>query len=257
MNNFFIAYHTDIGIKKQTNQDSLLLNGLVAPTGEEILLALLCDGMGGTARGELASATVIRAFARWFREDFIHWADKWTMADIKEAWDRLFRVCNDELINYGEGRKIQLGTTATALMISSAGKYAIGHIGDTRAYCISQSLQQLTEDHTFVAREIRRGTMTREQAAIDNRRNVLLQCVGINQYFEPQYLEGNLEKGEAFLICSDGFRHELTESEMKGKLSPTRVQNEEQIKQWLIELVELNKQRGEADNISAIYIQRK
>ena len=64
------------------------------------------------------------------------------------------------------------------------------HVGDTRIYTLSDTLQQLTEDHTFIAREIKRGNMTIEEAKKDNRRNVLLQCIGVNEFFEPQYENG-------------------------------------------------------------------
>ena len=70
MHNFRCAYHTDTGIKKQSNQDSILLSA-IASQKNEILLAVLCDGMGGMAKGELASATVIRAFSEWFRNVYM------------------------------------------------------------------------------------------------------------------------------------------------------------------------------------------
>lgn len=255
MKNFQTAYHTDIGIKKQTNQDSILLNA-IAVGQDEILLAVLCDGMGGMAKGELASATVIRAFADWFQQIYANDSEKRNVAKIKKQWTELIENCNDKLIAHGKATNLQLGTTVTALLIWSAGSYFVGHIGDTRIYHLTGKLQQLTDDHTFVAREVKRGNMTKEQAAKDNRRNVLLQCVGVNESFEPQFCEGRIEVGEAFLMCSDGFRHEVTEEELLLHLSPSKLHQENQIMQKLVELVELNKQRQETDNISAIYIKR-
>lgn len=256
MNDFYVAYHTDIGIKKKTNQDSLLLKGMTDGK-EEVLLAVLCDGMGGMAKGELASATVIRAFSEWFMETYMEKGTVWTTEDIKGQWQALFETANGKLIRYGKEGGISLGTTATAVLISSRGAYFIAHIGDTRVYRIAGEMEQLTEDHTFVAREIRRGNLTVEQAAEDMRRNVLLQCIGVNDYFEPQYVAGRLAEGDGVLICSDGFRHVVTEEELFTHLRPGDFWDETAMKQKLVSLVELNKQRQETDNISAIFIKLK
>lgn len=253
MQHFLTAYHTDIGIKKKTNQDSLLLKGAIKDS-DEILLAVLCDGMGGMAKGELASATVIRAFAEWFETTYMPKVSIWSDEEINSQWKTLLEQVNVALIRHGEEERIQLGTTVTACLFFSNGKYLAVHVGDTRIYQLNQNVTQLTEDHTFIAREIKRGNMTPEQAATDSRRNVLLQCIGVNKFFEPQYFGGFFEAGDSVLLCSDGFRHEVLEQEMYSELR--NLKNEQMMKQKLVKLVELNKQRQETDNITAILIKR-
>lgn len=255
MREFAIAYHTDMGIRRLSNQDSILIKGMNVGTCE-IILAVLCDGMGGMEKGELASATVIRFFARWFQDEYMRSKDVWNIDVIQNQWMSILAECNEKLQNYGRKEAVQLGTTVTVLLLHSSGQYLIAHVGDTRIYKCSNNLQQLTEDHTFIAREIRNGNMTEEQARKDSRRNVLLQCIGVNEYFEPQIVNGYLGRGEAALICSDGFRHEISESEIFHALNPIKMCTEKEMKQMLINLVELNKQRKETDNISAIYIKR-
>lgn len=256
MQNFSSDYHTDNGMKKQLNQDSILLNGIAADD-REILLAVICDGMGGMTKGELASATVVRAFSEWLRDKYIHDNDKHNFEKIKLQWLGLIRDCNNRLIKYGQDLGVQLGTTVTALIVQSTGSYLIAHVGDTRVYYLSDKIKQLTEDHTFVGREMKKGLMTAEQAMKDARRNVLLQCIGVNQFVEPQFLEGYIEAGEAFLMCSDGFRHKVSAEELLTYLEPDKLYDSALIKQKLVELVEINKQRNETDNISAIYIKRR
>lgn len=259
MRNFYTAYHTDIGIKKKVNQDSLLLME-ISNGNDDILLAVLCDGMGGMAKGELASATVIRAFSDWFMNVYPKKGTLWSVEDIKQQWHRLLKESNEKLIAYGNENHIELGTTVTAALLSNDGRYLIGHIGDTRAYRLDGSAdvpEQLTEDHTFVAREIRRGNMTLEQAQKDSRRNVLLQCIGVNRQFEVQFLTGNVSEEQVLLLCSDGFRHVVSETEIQEYLQSGNLKEESVIKKQLINLVELNKSRGETDNISVIYIKRK
>lgn len=256
MNSFLTSYHTDVGIKKGKNQDSILLKGIAIHENEIVLLAL-CDGMGGMSKGELASATVINELSNWFQDVYMRCGSEWKDEEILEQWKKLLNHVNNKLILYGKKEREQLGTTATMVLLSSTGKYLIGHVGDTRAYRIGERIEQLTEDHSFVAREVRRGNMTLQQAAQDSRRNVLLQCIGINQYLEPQFLRGELKPGEAILVCSDGFRHEVTEKEIWSHLNPRIHNSESDIKKTLVVLTELNKQRMETDNISAIYIKKK
>lgn len=252
MQSFQVAYHTDIGIKKKTNQDSILVKA-VAKNEKEVLLAVLCDGMGGMDKGEVASASMVRDFSEWLTDTYIK-QDKWNLEVIKEQWIELMEGCNRRLIQYGQEGGIQLGTTVTVLLVNSEGDYLIGHIGDTRVYHVADRIKQLTEDHTFVAREIKRGNMTPEQAKTDHRRNVLLQCVGVNSAIEPQFVEGTIKNGEAFLLCSDGLRHQCADSELLAYLPPVRFRTQDEIKKALVEVVELNKQRRETDNISAIYV---
>lgn len=256
MNSFYMTYHTDVGIKKKVNQDSLLLKG-ISNGQDETLLVVLCDGMGGMSKGELASATVIRAFSDWLEKVYTKKGLAWTTKEIEQQWQSLLIEVNEKLIAYGNKKHIELGTTVTAALLSDQGRYIIGHIGDTRAYIIADYMKQLTEDHTFVAREIRRGNMTPEQAAKDSRRNVLLQCIGVNKQFETQFLEGSLSVGEALLLCSDGFRHVVAEEEIYELLQPAKLEEETEMRKQLVNLVELNKSRQETDNISAIYVKRK
>lgn len=258
MNGFYVAHHTDIGIKKKTNQDSLLVKGLT-DGNEELLLAVLCDGMGGMAKGELASAIVVRAMSDWIAGAYIGKGDGPTPKEIQEQWRKLFFSVNKKLVCYGEENGVRLGTTATAILLFNNGAYLIGHIGDTRIYRITEQglMEQLTEDHTFVAREIRRGNMTPEQAATDSRRNVLLQCIGVDSELNPQFAEGRLAEGDGVLLCSDGFRHELSREELGEALRPDRFFGEDGIRRKLAELTELNKRRKETDNISAVYVKMR
>ena len=114
-------------------------------------------------------------------------------------------------------------------------------------------MELLTTDQTFVAREISRGTMTPEQAKRDKRRNLLLQCVGASRTVEPQIIYGKAEKG-AYMLCSDGFRHEITEEEMYESLNPINLMNKAAMHSNAKYLIEQVKAREERDNISVVLI---
>lgn len=249
----FYAFHTDVGIKKKTNQDSLLIKEADTSAGK-ILLMTICDGMGGLDKGEVASASVIQAFNQWFERGLptILTADN-RMEATKQQWNAIIERMNNEITNYGVSKGIQLGTTVTALLILEDGSYLIGHVGDTRVYRITDSkVDILTQDQTFVAREIREGRMTPEQAKIDPRRNTLLQCVGASPRVEVDYQEGKAQKDEIYMLCCDGFRHVLTNEEIQMNLSPKVCVNADIAKNQLVYLIETNKQRREEDNITAL-----
>ena len=242
---------TDVGIRKSTNQDSVLIRHATFDGGE-VLMAIVCDGMGGLAKGELASATVIRAFADWFEKELPLQLEKPDLNVIGAKWALMLKNLNGRIGEYGKSIHVDLGTTFTGALFLN-GSYVAVHVGDTRLYHLSNALTQLTEDQTFIAREIRKGTMTPEQAKTDKRRNLLLQCVGASPRVEPQVLTGTVESG-AYMICSDGFRHVISEQEILGALSPARLTDADAMHANVRYLIELVKSRGERDNISALLI---
>ena len=249
---FTATADTDIGISKKTNQDSILIKHAKAD-GEEVLLAVICDGMGGLAKGELASATVIRAFSKWFDEELPFELENLDMQVIGAKWSLLLKELNSKILEYSQRNGIEgTGTTFSGILFSGD-QYVIGHVGDTRIYHIGSGITQLTEDHTFVAREIKRKNMTPEQAKTDKRRNLLLQCVGASKVVEPQVICGKTEKG-VYLICSDGFRHEIEEAEIYESLKPVNLTNKDTMHNKAKYLIEQNKNREEKDNISVLLV---
>lgn len=252
---FQIAVHTDVGIRKTTNQDSLAVREAETPEGR-LLMAVLCDGMGGLSKGELASATIIRAFTAWFERELpflLYRQDRWE--EIQYQWDRKIKELNQNILEYGGNHHIQLGSTITALLFLENGEYLIGHVGDCRAYRIEDGVPiQLTTDQTLVANEVRLGRITPEQAEKDSRRNVLLQCVGASRVVEPEFLLGQGRVGERYLLCSDGFRHQITSEEIGRFCSSQSCPEENSMQQSLIQLTEFCKARGETDNITAVLL---
>ncbi len=252
---FLVAADTDKGNIKETNQDSLIVKHAVSDKNEA-LMAIICDGMGGLSKGELASATVIRTFDEWFDNEFTQSLEEKESVDVSERWCALIEELNNRIIEYSKENGISLGTTFTGILMIDE-DYTIIHVGDTRAYYMNDcDIKQLTEDQTLVRREINKGLMTEEEAEKDHRRNVLLQCIGASKVVEPQALSGKLEKG-SYLLCSDGFRHEISEHEMQEVFMKDTDASKEEMTGQIRMLIDLVKTRGERDNISAILIKVK
>ena len=248
---FTVTADTVVGIAKETNQDSIVVRR-GKYYGGEVLMAVICDGMGGLDKGELASATVIRAFLQWFDEELAYELENPDMQVMGEKWSLMLKELNVRILEYGQARGISLGTTFTG-MLFVGWQYVIVHVGDTRAYQIGKDLRQITTDQTFVAQEIERGGMTAEQAKTDKRRNMLLQCVGASDILKPDVLVGDTEKG-VYMLCSDGFRNEVTKKEIFEAFNPVRNVDCEAMHANARRLIQLAKERQEKDNISVILI---
>lgn len=251
--NFLVSANTDIGIVKNTNQDSLSVKVINTCNGK-IAFALLCDGMGGLAKGEVASASVIRAFDKWVSEQLPALAKSgFDESIVEKQWNDIIQEQNKTIQAYGARLGVKLGTTAVLMLITDE-KYFIMNVGDSRIYEISDNLYQLTKDQSFVAREVELGNMTPEQAETDPRRSVLLQCVGASDVVCPDFFVGESKFNAVYMLCSDGFRHEITPQEIYDKLQPSILLDDKTMNQNTLDLIELNKQRNERDNISVALV---
>ncbi len=250
---FLVSASTDIGIKKSTNQDSLTVKLLNTPKGK-MVFALLCDGMGGLSSGEIASASVVNAFEKWLKGDFQKLLKgEITQEAISSQWIDIVVQMNQKIGEYGRGKSIKLGTTVTAMLLTQTDYYIL-NVGDTRAYEISDNLYQLTVDQTLVQREVEEGKITAEQALTDPRRSVLLQCCGASETVVPEMFYGQVKTNSVYMICSDGFRHEIAPYEIYQCFHPDVMVSEESMQNSMLYLIDQNKQRMENDNISVITI---
>lgn len=251
--NFIISANTDIGTVKETNQDSLSVKVLNTQQGK-MVFAILCDGMGGLAKGEVASATLVTAFSDWALGRLPELC-RTPLQDytIRSEWEQLVVQQNQRIQAYGARLGVSLGTTAVIALLTQT-RYYILNVGDSRAYEITDTLRQITSDQTLVAREVALGHITEEQAHTDPRRSVLLQCIGASPQVYPDMFFGQLRKDAVYMFCSDGFRHEITPDEILASFHPARLLSNEDMQNSAINLIELNKQRGERDNISVAMV---
>ncbi len=251
---YIAAYHTDVGTTKKTNQDSMAIK-IVNTKDGVVAFAIVCDGMGGLSKGELASKEVIMAFCQWFDNDLVDSIEKGEFQEttLIQQWNNIVQNENKRLGSFGEENNIMLGTTLSAMLFYKE-QYYIVHVGDSRIYQLTNDVLQLTNDQTFIAREIAAGRMTEEQAKTDPRRSVLLQCVGASRVVEPEFTKGTIKTNAVYMLCSDGFRHKITEEEMLQKIGPSVSTDEEKMKFGAIYLTELVKNRKETDNITVAMI---
>ena len=251
--NFIVSASADKGLVKETNQDSLSVKVINTNQGR-MAFAIMCDGMGGLAKGEVASAAVIRAFDHWVYNKLPELCNEPLNEEvIKQQWEEVILTQNKVIMAYGARQGVKLGTTVVVMLLTQT-NYYIMNVGDSRAYELTTGITQITNDQTFVAREVALGNMTEEQAKVDPRRSVLLQCVGASQEVYPDMFVGQTQENAVYMLCCDGFRHEITPEEIYEKLQPGVLMDEYQMNQNALSLIELNKQRQERDNISVALI---
>lgn len=247
--NYFGSASTDVGIVKKTNQDSVCIKIAEIEGKGQVAFSLICDGMGGLSKGELASATLIRRFSCWFENDLPKKMSEFSWNEVSIEWTKIIREENEKLLRYGKSANANLGTTFSGLLIVD-GKYMIVHVGDSRIYEISDSVSCLTEDQTFINREMKAGRMTAQEAANHPKRNMLLQCVGASREVNPQIICGTVKPYTVFMLCSDGFRHVLTDNEIYEYFAPAKISSIETMKKNSDCLIEVVKKRNERDNIT-------
>lgn len=252
---FIVAADTDIGLSKSSNQDSFGARSFMTSQGP-MVFAVLCDGMGGLSKGEVASGSVVKAFLDWADHKLpLLLKNGKALADkvIRSEWNEIIQSFNRKIMQYGRAHQIQLGTTLAVSLLTQE-RCFLAHVGDSRIYELSTGIRRMTEDHSLVQREINLGHMSEEEAERDPRRSVLLQCIGVLETVEPGFCFGDVRQNACYLLCSDGFRHQVTETEIYRELQPSRLNSQEEIEQNIRRLIDLNKERKERDNISALLI---
>ena len=250
---YFFGAGTNIGPKKSTNQDSYLVK-IAHYKDKDIAMAILCDGMGGLDRGELASAFIVNEFSEWFDKEITKILDdRDIIENIAKQWKRKLEELNYRLMEYGKRNSVTLGSTITGIIIIN-GRFLIVNVGDSRTYMINSIINQITEDQSLVAREVRMGRMSSIEAELDPRRSVLLQCLGAVKNIDVEFYMGQAIPEDEFLLCSDGFRHKISNEEILDKLHPSKMKDESCIDNAIDELINLNLNRLETDNITAILI---
>ena len=252
---FIEGYISEKGNVRKSNQDSLFVIKAVKGA-ETILFAGVCDGMGGYQFGEVASKECTCSMVNWFRNSlpklFSSRDAKWKER-VYRQWEELIQQVNKRLVDFGKRTGSSPGTTISCLLFVGD-EFMAANVGDSRCYAISDSVTQITRDQSMVADRVRKGLITQEEGKNANYRNILLQCVGVNDDVEPDYYFGKIEPEMSFVICSDGFWHLIEDADLIKRLQSRSIYNKMVLQQNLTELTNMAMERGERDNVSVVGI---
>lgn len=249
--NYSVGCVSDIGIRRSSNQDSACYQ-VAAYQGGKMAFIIICDGMGGFSKGEIASAEVVKTFAGWFEKRMPEILKQGFSAEhLREEWYQMAESENMRISAYADEHGIKMGTTLTAALFLDT-QYYIIHVGDSRLYELRDgNLRQLTHDHTVTQREVDRGNLRQEDAELDPRQHILLQCLGAGREIAPDFVVGEIHPETGYLFCSDGFRHKYSQEEMVQTFALRHNTTKKKIEHNLTQAINTVKNRGETDNITA------
>lgn len=240
---------SDVGRVRSNNEDSFRL---VQPQN----IYVISDGMGGEAHGEVASALAVEIVVKHCLEGLSNpstslYGDPHTGSTRTKRLASAVHLANESIFKAAEDHPSQkgMGATLTALWLDETST-SIAHVGDSRAYLLrGGSLQQLTNDHSLVAEQVRRGMITAAEAERSEMQSVLLRALGTQEEVQVDAEEQGLFPGDVLLLCSDGLTRMVTEPEIAGAL-----QAETDPQKAAEKLIELANEYGGADNVSVIVI---
>lgn len=238
--------NTDIGKCREENQDAILVRETVSGN-EKVTVACVCDGVGGLERGSEASRTAVNKLEEWIDCELPYLASD--TETIEKRLRLLVGEINSELYYRNAMLGSESGTTFSAVLLCED-RFTVCHAGDSRIYRISETAEQITEDHSWIAKQVKSGNMAEDEASRDKRKNVILKCLGVSQNIEPDIFSCIYTAPVSFMLCTDGFWHCLSEGELAKNFSPGFSSD----RTVLERMTGVVKSRGETDNISVVAI---
>lgn len=243
---------TDVGIKRKNNQDSYAV-----VEKAEYTLAVVCDGMGGARGGNVASDTAVRTFCKAVRESFaLQPSEGYDEQEIEDLLKEAVSEANAEVYRKAtEDSDLEgMGTTLVAVLLCSAGQFAV-NVGDSRLYVQNgTSFGALTKDNSFIRYLLDKGLVTPEEALVHPNRNIILRALGVNEEVEIDLY--HIPPFERLLLCSDGLYNMLSQEDMSavtdGSYSGKR--RLPGFRARVAELIKRANQNGGTDNITAVLI---
>lgn len=238
-----IVAKTDKGLVRSSNQDAYAVGELPG----EVAWAVVCDGMGGEAGGNIASALAVKVISEKITSAY---NEKMRDASIKNLLDSAICAANIEVYDMAYSRPdLQgMGTTVVAVIVREKTAF-IAHAGDSRAYIVSgETIQQITTDHSLVQNMVDRGEITAEQAQNHPKKNLITRAVGVEKRIDIDFSEIDLNDNETLILCTDGLSNFVTNKEMIDDIK------DGQYYAFADRLVKRANKNGGGDNITVVAI---
>ncbi|HEY0709900.1 MAG TPA: protein phosphatase 2C domain-containing protein [Polyangia bacterium] len=240
------AGRTDVGRRRPHNEDAFL-------TDDELGVYVVCDGVGGNAKGEVASAESVELVHSWVKR-WRKTLDQYTADPSKDNEGLVRRLLESAVqsacymvFGMGELDPQQRGMSSTlSSLLCVGGTGFIAQVGDSRVYLLRDGQAvALTEDHTLVNFKLKLGLITKEEAENAPGKNVITRAVGHQDYVEVDTTTVPMKAGDRFMLCSDGLHGYTEDRELPELLRGDRAEVAER-------LIAIANQRGGKDNITVV-----
>jgi serine/threonine protein phosphatase PrpC len=239
-----VAQLTDVGRKREHNEDNM---AFVIPKDSQVMaskgaLFIVADGMGGHAAGEVASEIAVDTISNmYYQEDSTDVAVSLLRA-IKRANASIHQRAAENLLRTG------MGTTCVAAVLRGNMAY-IANVGDSRSYLLrGNQVKQISQDHSWVAEQVRAGLLTEEQARTHAQRNVITRCLGTQAEVDVDIFHEELLEGDFLVLCTDGLSGLVSDEELH------RIVDQFVPQESVYHLVERANENGGPDNITTIVV---
>ncbi len=240
-----IVAKTDKGKIRSSNQDAYA----VGEFPDEVAWAIVCDGMGGAAGGNIASALAVKVIS-----DKINAAYRSEMkpSSVRNMLDSALVAANMEVYDLADANPDLrgMGTTVVCAIVKDSCAY-IAHAGDSRAYVFKSSsgeLDQVTTDHSLVQNLVDSGKITKEEAEHHPNKNIITRAIGVDKSIKIDFDEVDLEEDEVLILCTDGLSNYVSDDEMISEVSDGRYYA------FADRLVKKANNNGGGDNITVVAI---
>lgn len=231
---------TDTGVLRTMNQDYCFSSD--TPIGKLPNLYIVCDGMGGHKAGEYAARytveRIVAAVSRSRAEDPVR--------ILRAAIHKANEILVVESKEYKE--KQGMGTTVVAATIIGSKMY-VANVGDSRLYVINETIEQITNDHSYVEEMIRIGKIKREDAREHEKKNVITRAVGATEKVKVDFFEVELRENDTILLCSDGLSNMVTDEKIFQMILASN-----QVEEICKSLVDEANKNGGQDNITVVVV---
>jgi serine/threonine protein phosphatase PrpC len=234
------AAGTDLGCVRTSNEDSF---------GYDLVrqIYVVCDGMGGMAAGEVASATAVRDLLQSFNTESEASLAAPAETRLQNAIHAANRSVHQSAVTSEHLRG--MGTTLVCACLDGS-RIIIGNVGDSRAYFLRDGqCFQVTQDHSIVAEQLREGLITPEMAEVSELRSMITRAVGVADSVEPDLFAAEVQEGDMVLLASDGLTRYTSEKEIGQVMG-----GEQTIQSQCSHFVALARERGGADNITCLIL---
>ncbi len=239
-----VAQLTDVGRKREHNEDNM---AYVIPKDQQVMakkgaLFIVADGMGGHAAGEVASEIAVDTVSNVYYQDDNDDAATSLLQAIKRANALIHQRAAENMLRSG------MGTTCVSAVLRGNMAY-IANVGDSRAYLVRNGqVKQVSQDHSWVAEQVRAGLLTEDQARTHAQRNVITRCLGTQPDVDIDVFPELLEEHDALVLCTDGLSGLVSDDEIRRIVAQSAPQES------VYHLVERANENGGPDNITAIVI---
>jgi len=234
---------TDTGLVREENQDAYA----VIAAGQ-FTVAVVCDGMGGTYGGQLASSVAVRTYQEQMAQQL---RDGMSTQQVAQVSSYCVSQANDAIRQEAASRPgyERMGTTLVSA-VACDDSAVVTNIGDSRAYLITQGgITRISKDHSVVEDMIDRGELTPETARNHPKRNLITRALGPERQANADTFPLTWKQGDYLLLCSDGLFNTVSDMEILFEV----IHNGEP-GDCLSRLLELSRQRGAPDNVTAVLL---